>query len=259
MNKTSSIPRSASDVWLDELNSHYDKLAYPAEGENRNERDDEICLILDKLRIEATARSDRKHHKKARVLYERALEIAVKEFGLFSSVRVICLDDFARQLHWRGEYKEAEMLYRLALRIFERAPPVDLQQHLLRVEVMNHLAHLLQDNGGNGDEIESLLRNSVQIIEVEGGSDHPDLPAALGFHALALGDLGDDAQSEVLLRRAISLDKKLSMNAKKSGDTDLSIYYELKLMLHESFLDDVLKRTGRSDEIVGDFAEDKSI
>jgi tetratricopeptide (TPR) repeat protein len=239
-------------VWFDEINKQYENLDYPAEGENRNVRDDKIYSIIDKLHIEAEVRSNRRHHRKARLAYERALEISVKEYGLFSPVRVKCLDEFARQLHWLGEYKEAEKLFRLALKIFVRMPPVELEHHLLRSKVMFHLAHLLQERVGDNNEIELLLRNAVQIIEAEGGADHPDLPAALGFHALALGDLGDDTQSEILLRRAISLGEKLSMNAKISGDTDLCTYFELKLMFHESFLNDVLERTGRSVE----FAED---
>ena len=96
-------------------------------------------------------------------------------WGETTRIRLHSLNNLAVLLHDKGDYEEAEPLYRRALDISERLLGRD---HPYTATSLNNLAGLLHDKG-DYEGAEPLFRRALDINERVLGRDHPDTATSL--------------------------------------------------------------------------------
>lgn len=108
------------------------------------------------------------------------------------------LNELAAYLHNRGQFAEAEPLYRRGLAIREKALGPDHPDVATSLNNLGSLCHAL----GRRDEAEKLYQRALQIREQAQGNTHPDVATMLDH----LGELyrteGKFAEAESLLQRS---------------------------------------------------------
>ena len=106
---------------------------------------------------------------------------------------------------WRcGFYPQAETLYSLCLRRFERTKG---KEHPRYSFYLNNLAGLLRYQG-KYKEAERLYREALNIHEKTAGKEHPDYATGLANLAGVLLDQGSYNQAEWLYREALDIDEE---------------------------------------------------
>jgi tetratricopeptide (TPR) repeat protein len=105
----------------------------------------------------------------------------------------------------RGQYAEAEPLYKRSLAINEKALG---PEHPHVATVLNNLA-LLYNVQGKYTEAEPLYKRSLAIDEKALGPDHPDLATDLDNLALLYGNQGNYTQAEPLFKRSLAIREKV--------------------------------------------------
>lgn len=140
----------------------------------------------------------------AEKMIKESLEEAEK-FGTDSSRYAASLNELAELDRIRGQYSEAEPLYRKALAIRQRSLGMedpDLAQSL------NDLALLLEDKG-KYLEAEPLLRQALEIWKKKPGEESPQVAQGLNNLARDLFERGKYAESDQLARRSLEIREKV--------------------------------------------------
>jgi tetratricopeptide (TPR) repeat protein len=122
------------------------------------------------------------------------------------SLRVTSLNDQALSLESKGDYRAAELLYRRALAIAEKALGPD---HPDTAGSLNNLASLLESKGDYA-AAEPLYRRALAIAEKALGPDHPHTATSLENLAGLLESKGDHTGAEPLYRRALAIAERTS-------------------------------------------------
>lgn len=142
---------------------------------------------------------------------DRLLPHALACWGLINS-RGMAFAEAARlvnqagcYLYERGEYGEAEPLFKYALAIRER---VLGSQHPDTAQSLNNLAELYRIQR-RYNEAEPLYRQALTIDEKELGLEHPDTAIDLNNLALLLDGQGKFAEADPLFRRALAICEKV--------------------------------------------------
>jgi tetratricopeptide (TPR) repeat protein len=104
----------------------------------------------------------------------------------------------------KGDYAEAEPLYRLSLAAKEKALGPD---HPDVANSLNNLAELLRAKGDYAGA-EPLYRRALAIVEKALGPDHPHVAICLNNLALLLKSKRDYAGAEPLYQRALAIDER---------------------------------------------------
>ena len=150
-------------------------------------------------------------------------------YGVEHEYTAVTLSNLAQYLQYfakKGDYDNAEPLFRRALVITEQALGTDHPDMSTR---LNNLASLLQDQG-DYDVAEPLYRRALAIAEQALGPDHPDTGTSLSNLAVLLHEKGDYAAAENLCRRALAIaEQALGPDHPETG-TSLN---NLALLLHE--------------------------
>jgi tetratricopeptide (TPR) repeat protein len=128
------------------------------------------------------------------------------------------LNQTAVYLRAKGNYSEAEDLFRRALKIAELL--ADPSSPTL-ASAVNNLALLLQDTGRLA-EAESLYRRALEIDEKVLGQGHPNVARDLNNLASVLHASGRGGEAEPLLRRALQIDIALHGPGHPEVAVDLS-------------------------------------
>jgi tetratricopeptide (TPR) repeat protein len=105
--------------------------------------------------------------------------------------------------HTRGQYREAEPLFRRALAIDEQSRGPDHPEVAIR---LNNLAVLLRATNRPA-EAEPLFRRALAIRERSYGPDHPDIAQSLNNLAVLLRATDRPAEAEPLFHRALAIDE----------------------------------------------------
>ncbi len=135
--------------------------------------------------------------------YTTALSLSIRHLALaetgtaFQHTRALNLQ--ATLLKLVGRYKEAEPLYRQALKIDQATIG---EQHPDYAVHLNNLALLLQSMG-HYDEAEPLFRQALKIAQATIGEQHPNYAIRLNNLALLLHSMGRYEEAEPLLRQAL--------------------------------------------------------
>ena len=111
------------------------------------------------------------------------------------------MNDLASWLENRAEYDEAELLYRQALAILEKALG---PEHPNVATILNNLAGLYHAQGRYG-QAEPLYQRALAIRKKVPGPDHPDVATGLNNLAELYRVQGRYTQAELLLRRAFAI------------------------------------------------------
>lgn len=128
----------------------------------------------------------------------------VQSFKLQSPEAALLLKKAGYYLDDRGEYSQAEQLYRLALVIDERtAGP----EHPSTASSLNNLGLLLRRQGKR-EEAEGLFQRAIHIDEKALGPEHPDTAIDLNNLADLYRESGRLAEAEPLYRRALAILQK---------------------------------------------------
>ena len=128
----------------------------------------------------------------------------IDELGFEFSEAARMLNQAGYYLRERGQYAEAEPLYRRALAIVEKAVG---PEHPNTAASLNNLA-ALYDSQGRYDEAEPLYRRALAIREKARGPEHPNTAASLNNLAELYLSQGRYAEAEPLYRRALAIVEK---------------------------------------------------
>jgi len=146
------------------------------------------------------------------VVTESIIQLARKAVKLFEQVlgewhpdTVTSLNNLAELLRTKGEYDEAEPLYRQTLAIHKQ---VLGEWHPDTATSLNNLALLLQDKG-EYDEAESLHRQALAIDEQVLGKQHSSTARDLNNLAGLLKTKGKYDQAEPLHRQALEISEQV--------------------------------------------------
>jgi tetratricopeptide (TPR) repeat protein len=135
-------------------------------------------------------------YKESAVAYQRCIQLKQDDTTVMNNLGSVLQAD--------GDYAQAELMYRQALAIREKALGPD---HVVVANSLNNLASLLQ---AEGDYVgaEPLYRRALAIEEKALGPDHPYVAVTLNNLASLLQAEGDYAGAEPLYRRALAIDEK---------------------------------------------------
>jgi tetratricopeptide (TPR) repeat protein len=114
------------------------------------------------------------------------------------------MNDLASWLENRAEYDEAELLYRQALAILEKALG---PEHPNVATSLNNLAELYRAQG-RYTRAELLLRRAFAILERALGFEHPLVATSLNNLATLLQTTNRLSDAEALFRRALAIREK---------------------------------------------------
>ena len=115
------------------------------------------------------------------------------------------LNDLAVKLKRRGDFVEAEKLYRESIAILQGMGPVGEKD--LAVD-LNNLGELFRSQG-RPREAEPVLREALELNRRVRGSEHPEVATNLNNLALVLSQLYNWSEAESMARQALALDRKL--------------------------------------------------
>jgi Tfp pilus assembly protein PilF len=111
------------------------------------------------------------------------------------------LNQLATYCYHRGQYADAEPLFRRSLQIYERAlGPDDLNV----ATSLNNLAELCRRQGEYG-EAEPLYKRSLRLRETTLGPDHPTVATSLSNLAALYFEEEDFAKAEPLFERSLAI------------------------------------------------------
>jgi tetratricopeptide (TPR) repeat protein len=148
---------------------------------------------------------DRAEYAQAEPLFERALAIDEKAFGVHHPDTATDLNNLAILLKTQGKHKDAEPLHRRALAIREKALG---PEHTDTAQSLNNLAELYRDQG-RYQEAEPLYQRALAIREKALGPEHTDTAQSLNNLALLLESQGKYKDAELLYRRGLSIFEKV--------------------------------------------------
>ncbi len=129
----------------------------------------------------------------------------IEQNGLTFPEAAYLLDRVGFYLHTQGQYKQAEMLYRHALAIYEK---VLGPEHLETAASLNNLGRLYRDHG-NLEQAEMLYRHALAIYEKVLGPEHLETAASLNNLGRLYYLKWQNEEAELLVERALSIQKRL--------------------------------------------------
>jgi tetratricopeptide (TPR) repeat protein len=150
------------------------------------------------------ARSEGRYSEAEQLLKEAIQE--ADKFGSESARYASSINELAELYRIRGQYAEAEPLFRKALAIRERVLGAD---DPAVAQSLNRLGLLLR-NRGKYSEAEPLFRQSLEIWSKKSSEESSDVAQSLNNLAGDLLDKGKYAEAESLCRRSLAISEKLS-------------------------------------------------
>ncbi|MDM8565226.1 tetratricopeptide repeat protein [Candidatus Halobeggiatoa sp. HSG11] len=138
-------------------------------------------------------------------LAHRTLNIRKKVLGLQHHSIASLLNKLAGLLETKGDYEQAEPLYRQALEIHKQVLGL---QHPDTAISLDKLAGLLETKGDH-EQAESLYRQALEISKQVFGLQHPAIASLLNKLAGLLETKGDYEQAEPLYRQALEIHKQV--------------------------------------------------
>ncbi len=143
-------------------------------------------------------------YAKAEQLYQQALTIYRKSFGIDHPDVAACLTDLALIHETRGDYAKAEPLFQQAQTILERTMGPEYSNATI---VLNYLGSLYKRTGEYA-KAESLYQHALTVIEKKLGPEDPAVAQALSDLADYYRDRDDVKQAEPLYQRALIIWEK---------------------------------------------------
>ena len=128
----------------------------------------------------------------------------IQQWQIVSQSAARLLNQSGVYCYFRGQYKEAESLYKQAVAIFEKALGPD---HPEVAQILNNLAELYR-NQGKLTDAEPLYKKALDIFEKALGPDHPQVATSLNNLALLYKQQGKLAEAEPLYKQALDISEK---------------------------------------------------
>ena len=165
-------------------------------------------------------------YTQAKILLEKAVLLAKKNFGHEHPTTAISYSNLANVLVNLGNYAQAKILLEKAVLSDEKNFGQDHPNTAIRY---SNLALVLQDLGDYA-QAKTLLEKAVLSAEKNFGQDHPTTAISYSNLALVLKDLGDYTQAKTLLEKAVLSDEK---NFGQDHPTTAIRYSNLALVLKD--------------------------
>ncbi|HTG33289.1 MAG TPA: tetratricopeptide repeat protein [Thermoanaerobaculia bacterium] len=153
-------------------------------------------------------------NSEAEALLKEALELDKK----LPEREPAVLTNLAQVYDDRGQYGEAEKLFRQAIDLFQSKVGRD---HPLTVEAMNYLGVVL-DHAGKLDEALRVYTQTLSLQRQLYGEDHPKVAGALNNIGLMLLDQENFALAEAYLRQAVEIHRRTDQTPTPSTAIALS-------------------------------------
>lgn len=161
-----------------------------------------VATDINNLALAYQAKGD---YTKAEQLYQRALGMYEKIFGVEDTHVATTLNNLALVYYSKGDYEKAEQFFQRALAIRET---VLGNEHPDVATSLNSFAGLYQAQG-DYVKAEHLFQRALAIREKVFGSEHLAVAIVLNNLAQLYSDKGDDTKAEPLFLRALDIFKKL--------------------------------------------------